>query len=600
MLALFISLVLLLTASPCIHIPAVQGAIAPPSTREEPAVLGPRRRPLTNEDGDDGGRAWNLEEEIKARQSNTAATRPGYVRMPVSRHLFNGTGRWKWGWHWGGGPGEFLQGPTDWGPGGGPGGPPRGPGRGGGPGGGYGGGGPGGPGGGPGGGPPGGFNPTGSPSRPTSLPSGFTGPPWAGQTGRPGGGSGSPGWPPVFLPTGTATSFATQTRPAVTESALSVVGDAPSGLQKRQGGDTRWGWSYLTDLGGIAYIMDLEIGTPAQKVKVFIDTGSYELWVNPKCNQSASEAICQNHGTYYPNKSNSSVFVGGEFGVTYGTGNVKGSYWSDVMGVAMFQIPSVQFAVANDSNYAFSGILGLGYTYPYTMNYPSVLNLMVSRNLISAPIFSIGLGGEGDGFSEIIFGGVNRWKFYGYMEPVSIWPPISQQDPRWIQYWVNVTSTGITKPDGSRFTYTPDAFSMPCLIDTGSTLSYIREDLVAVLGQQFSATIDAAGNYMVDCSWRDKPGSVDFGFNKGRMVISVRYKDFIFQQYVGGPCMLGVQPADVGSTNFVLGDTFIRGAYLVFDQQSDVVWMNQYYNCGDRVVTVGQTPRDIQYIRGAC
>jgi len=101
---------------------------------------------------------------------------------------------------------------------------------------------------------------------------------------------------------------------------------------------------------------------------------------------------------------------------------------------------------------------------------------------------------------------------------------------------------------------------MPCLIDTGSTLSYIRPDLVAVIGDKFNATVDNAGNYIVNCSLRDKPGTVDFGFNRGRMVINIRYKDFIFQQYPGH-CMLGVQPADAGSTNYVLGDTFIRAAY---------------------------------------
>ncbi len=52
--------------------------------------------------------------------------------------------------------------------------------------------------------------------------------------------------------------------------------------------------------------------------------------------------------------------------------------------------------MANDSYYAFSGIMGLGYGYPYTMNYPNVLSLMVSQNKINAPIFSLGLGGEGD------------------------------------------------------------------------------------------------------------------------------------------------------------------------------------------------------------
>jgi hypothetical protein len=65
----------------------------------------------------------------------------------------------------------------------------------------------------------------------------------------------------------------------------------------------------------------------------------------------------------------------------------------------VFQIPQVQFAVASDSNYTFSGILGLGYAYPYSINYPSVLNLMVAQQMILAPIFSVGLGGDQDNFS---------------------------------------------------------------------------------------------------------------------------------------------------------------------------------------------------------
>ncbi|KAK0648347.1 aspartic peptidase domain-containing protein [Cercophora newfieldiana] len=477
--------------------------------------IGPRRAPADDLPPNPRDRVFRPDEALSGRAE--AARRPGYVRMPVSRHLFNGTGKWSWGWHWGGGPG------------------------------------------------PGG-------------PKGSSG-------GRPGGSSSSAGAAPTV--------------PAV------GIREAVPGTEVGKGmelsaEDRRWGWSYLTDIGGIAYIIELEIGTPPQLIKVFIDTGSYELWVNPRCNTSASLEICKNHGNYYPNRSNSSMYVGGDFAVTYGTGAVKGSYWSDVMSVSMFRIPSVQFAVANDSNYTFSGILGLGYAYPYSINYPSILNLMVSQNMISAPIFSVGLGGDGDNFSEIIFGGVNRWKFAGYLEPIPIWPPISQQDPAWIQYWINVTSVGVTKPYASNGeVYTSETFTMPCLIDTGSTLSYIRPDLVAVIGEKFNATVDNAGNYIVDCSWRDKPGTVDFGFNRGRMLINVRYKDFIFQQYPGH-CMLGVQPADAGSTNYVLGDTFIRGAYLVFDQQSDVIWMNQYYNCGDQVVSVGQTARDTQYIKGAC
>jgi|SRR3569833_165014 len=122
----------------------------------------------------------------------------------------------------------------------------------------------------------------------------------------------------------------------------------------------------------------------------------------------------------------------------------------------VFQVPGVQFAVANNTSITYSGVLGLGYTWPFTTKYPTLLSLMWALGFIAAPVFSMGLGGEGDGYSkrccthhdprgllidltrgcagEIIFGGVNRFKFTGSLEPVSIWPPIDQQDPSWIQY----------------------------------------------------------------------------------------------------------------------------------------------------------------------
>jgi len=39
---------------------------------------------------------------------------------------------------------------------------------------------------------------------------------------------------------------------------------------------------------------------------------------------------------------------------------------------------------------------------------------------------------------------------------------------------------------------------------------------------------------------------------------------------------------------------------VVFDQQSDIVWMSQYTNCGDGIRVVGQTKKDVGNLVGAC
>jgi hypothetical protein len=80
--------------------------------------------------------------------------------------------------------------------------------------------------------------------------------------------------------------------------------------------------------------------------------------------------------------------VGGSFAISYGTGADKGQYQGAVlvyvMGISMFQVPAVQFGVASHSNFSFSSVLDLGYTFPYSIPYPSLLNLMVSQRLIAA------------------------------------------------------------------------------------------------------------------------------------------------------------------------------------------------------------------------
>ncbi|KAL8369835.1 hypothetical protein RB595_000263 [Gaeumannomyces hyphopodioides] len=375
----------------------------------------------------------------------------------------------------------------------------------------------------------------------------------------------------------------------------------------------------LREYRGLVYLIDLKIGSPAQTVSVIVDTGSYELWVSPNCTRSVDEQLCRRTGAYYPRQSKTADHVGGgRRHLVYGTGEAIGDYWLDTIGTAAgigggLQVPLVQFIVADDSDYAFAGVLGMGYTYPWTTSYPyTLLQMMWAYGLIKAPIFSLGLGGVGDGESEIIFGGVNLYKYSGRLEPVRLWPPIEKQDPSWLHYSVNVTSFGITQPGDTRsdpLTALEPARGGPLtgtittttmIIDSGSTLSYGPPSLVRAIAARFNSTrVDGAGNFWVDCAHRDQRGSIDFGFNDGNLTVSVKYRDFIWMQYPGG-CLLGMQPADAGSTDYVLGDTFLRGAYLVFDQETDIVWMGSYRNCGDGVVPVGDEYADTQSKIGRC
>lgn len=128
---------------------------------------------------------------------------------------------------------------------------------------------------------------------------------------------------------------------------------------------------------------------------------------------------------------------------------------------------------------------------------------------------------------------------------------------------MNLTSLSHTYPgEQTKNQLTSSGFTQMMLIDTGSTFSYMDSDIVANLAQQFAATLDdQQGIYYVPCSYinGDSGGYVHFGFNQGGVIIDVKYEDFVID--LGGRCALGVQPADVGAATWVLGDTFVRGAY---------------------------------------
>ncbi|KAI3323980.1 aspartic peptidase domain-containing protein [Xylariaceae sp. AK1471] len=336
---------------------------------------------------------------------------------------------------------------------------------------------------------------------------------------------------------------------------------------------------------GTVYMLDFEIGTPKQKISLILDTGSFTTLVDPDCTRAADTGACQKYGYYNTTKSSTSRPLNAYFAAQFGTGYMEGSWYNDTIyiGQDKLPLPHSRIGVNIWSTYLWAGILGVSYGVSWNTPYPTLLDLLVQLGYIEVPIFSLGVGTQDerspDQPGDIVFGGVDRWKYRGYLEPIEIWPHPSDQKELFQQvgYWINMTSFGYTKPGEPEVTLTSKDFARSMLIDSGSTFTYLDADLVSVVAKAFNAWIDERGVYYVDCGLRSKDGYVHFGFNNGNMVIQVSYADFIvnFDTY----CALGVQPADVGVATWVLGNSFIRAAYIVFDQQNDAIWLAQYMPC---------------------
>lgn len=133
------------------------------------------------------------------------------------------------------------------------------------------------------------------------------------------------------------------------------------------------------------------------------------------------------------------------------------------------------------------------------------------------------------------------------------------------RYWINISSIGITEPDSCvTLPLLPKGFNDRFLPDTGTSLTYMPTDAFnGILNAFPDAQLSMGYGYMVNCSHKERKGTIDYTFADG-FTVHVPYSEFIFLIPAGpsnGPedvCILGAVPTD---ELFILGDTFLRSVY---------------------------------------
>lgn len=329
------------------------------------------------------------------------------------------------------------------------------------------------------------------------------------------------------------------------------------------------------------------MGTPGQSVKVAIDTGSDELWVNPDCTSSSLTASqvkeCKADGHYTASSSDTSSKLTKTNSIRYGKGQVDLAYYSDNIALpqSTINVTSVQFGVATASEDLNEGILGLGWGKGVNLGYDNFIDALAEQNVTNSRAFSVALGSvDASNGGVLIFGGVDTKKFSGPLVSNRILGP--QGGEAINRYWIQMSSVGITKPGSSSSSVYSNS-GMPIVLDSGSSLSYLPSSLVKSMANDLQGNFDSqSGFYLIDCKQVTQKGSIDFTF--GSVSIKVPYSEFIWQ-YDAQNCILGAIPVATSSNGaemtFLLGDTFMRSAFVVFDQTQKTISMAQYVNCGD-------------------
>lgn len=160
-----------------------------------------------------------------------------------------------------------------------------------------------------------------------------------------------------------------------------------------------------------------------------------------------------------------------------------------------------------------------------------------------------------------------------------------------------MTSVGQTVSGQNSTTYPSTTFNksnstngVNVLLDSGAPFLVLPPALVLSIGNEYpgSSYDPSTRRFTVACE--APAGTIDFTFGANK-TIHVPYSDFIFQDDAAkdasgaATCILGMM---FGPPDFlVLGDSFMRAAYIVYDVDGKAIWLGEADDCGENIVAIG-------------
>lgn len=330
------------------------------------------------------------------------------------------------------------------------------------------------------------------------------------------------------------------------------------------------------------YFANGTLGTPAQSFRLHLDTGSSDLWVNTNtstlCN--AKGKPCAFAGTYSANASSTYSYVASDFNISYVDGSgAAGDYVTDTFTIGGTKLAKLQFGIGYTSS-SYEGILGIGYQINEVQvgragkaAYNNLPAQMVADGLIQSNAYSLWLNDLDANTGSILFGGVDTAQYHGSLETL----PVQKEDGYYAEFLI--TLTGVTLGN----TVIAKNQAQAVLLDSGSSLTYLPDAMTEAIYEQVSAQYDSnEGAAYVPCSLASNTTALNFTFSTptisvtmDELVIPVTSSNGRQLTFSDGTaaCLFGIAPA--GSSTPVMGDTFIRSAYLVYDLANNEISIAQ-------------------------
>ncbi|CAK7231756.1 hypothetical protein SCUCBS95973_008023 [Sporothrix curviconia] len=372
----------------------------------------------------------------------------------------------------------------------------------------------------------------------------------------------------------------------------------------------------VNNVTGGGYYASVEVGSPGQTQVLVIDTGSSDIWVVASDADLCTSSYLQDKygdtcsDTYNGNKSSTYKLVSsGSFDISYldGTGS-SGDYFTDNFEIAGTTVKSLQMGLATQTVRG-TGIMGISYSASESTDeiYPNLIDQFQEQGLISTKAYSLYLNDYQAKTGSILFGGVDTEKFIGSLSAMPILQTTQGFNTSYSVLAVALNSMTANPGSGTEkdnVTF-PSSQAVPAILDSGTTLSYLPSSIASSLFESIGAYTDnvETGYTFIDC---DGPSdlSVTLSFGDGATIV-LPASQIVINAFAGyqsqipsnvpfsNACLFGFQDigsassgssnsklsaiaaASSGSSYALLGDTFLRSAYAVYDLTNNEIALAQ-------------------------
>ncbi|RFU30962.1 hypothetical protein B7463_g5370, partial [Scytalidium lignicola] len=321
------------------------------------------------------------------------------------------------------------------------------------------------------------------------------------------------------------------------------------------------------------YLCPVSIGTPAQTLTLDFDTGSSDLWVWSTELPSSVQSQGTGHTIFNPSKS--STFKnqsGSSWTISYGDqSSASGTVGTDNVTIGGLTIKNQAVELAKQMSDQFiqgagDGLLGLAWgsinTVTPTPVQTPVENMITQDDIPqTAELFTAYLGSWRDandpdkGESFYTFGYIDQDTVTASGQQIS-WAPVDNSQGFWMFDSASATVNGKTINQSGN----------TAIADTGTTLALVSD---AVCEQIYAAIPGATYDQSQQGYVFPNNLTVDqfpvVTFAVGGKQFAVQKEDLGFADAGNNMTYGGIQSR--GSMTFdILGDTFLKGIYAIFDQ----------------------------------